>query len=133
MLAIVLTLDHWRHYCEGAKHTITIFMDHKNLEVFMSTKILNRRQARCTELLSGYNFVFVHTPGSTNPADRPSLRPDYATDVPQPSGSLLPPSVLQSYSLSDLPYPPPDPPHSAQVFRILVSVFVFTLDTTLRQ
>jgi hypothetical protein len=106
-----------------------IFTDHKNLEVFMSTKILNRRQARWAELLSGYDFVLVHTPGSTNPADGPSRRPDYATDVPQPSGSLVPPSVFQSYS----PHPPPDLPHSAQVFRISASLSVFTPDTTLRQ
>jgi hypothetical protein len=46
MLAIVLALGHWRHYCKGAKHTIMIFIDYKNLEVFMSSKILNRCQAR---------------------------------------------------------------------------------------
>jgi transposase InsO family protein len=118
MLAIVLALGHWRHYCEGAKHTVTIFTDHKNLEVFMSTKVLNRRQARWAELLSGYDFVLVHTPGSSNPADGPSRRPDYATDVPQPSGSLLPPSVFQS---------------SAQVFRLSASLSVFTPESSLRQ
>ena len=126
MLAVVLALGHWRHYCEGAKHTITIFTDHKTLEVFMSTKILNRRQAHWAQLLSRYNFVLVHTPGSSILADGPWRRPDYATDVPQPSGSLLPPSVFQSYS-------PSDPPHSAQVFRISASLSVFTPDTTLRQ
>jgi hypothetical protein len=129
ILAIVLALGHWRHYCEGAKHTITIFTDHRNLEVFMSTKILNRRQARWAELLSGYDFVLVHTPGSSNPADGPSRHPDYTTDVPQPSGSLLPPSVFQSYS----PHPSPDPPHSAQVFRMSASLSVFTPGVTLRQ
>jgi len=122
MLAIVLALGHWRHYREGAKHTVTIFTDHKNLEVFMSTEILNRRQARWAELLSGYDFVLVHTPGSTNPADGPLRRPDYDTDIPQPSGSLLPPSVFQS-----------DPPHSAQVFQMSAFLSVFTLDTTLHQ
>jgi hypothetical protein len=87
MLPIVLALSHWHHYCEGTKHTIMIFTDHKNLEVFMSSKILNRRQARWAELLSGYDFVLVHTRGSTNTANGPSHRPDYTTDVPQPSGS----------------------------------------------
>jgi RNase H-like domain found in reverse transcriptase len=129
MLAIVLALGHWHHYCKGAKHTITIFTDHKNLKVFMSSKILNRRQVRWAELLSGYDFVLVHTPGSTNPADGPLCRPDYTTDVSQPSGSLLPPSVFQSYS----PSAPPDLPHSAQVFRISASLSVFTPDTILCQ
>jgi RNase H-like domain found in reverse transcriptase len=104
MLAIVLALGHWSHYCKGAKHTITIITDHKNFEVFMSTKILNRCQARWAELLPGYNFVLVYTPGSTNPTDRPSHHPDYTIAVPQASGSLLAPSVFQSYPLPDLPH-----------------------------
>ena len=61
----------------------------------------------------------MHTLGSSNPADGPSRRPHYATDVPQPSGSLLRLLVFQSY-------PPPDP--SAQVFRMLASLSVFTPD-----
>jgi hypothetical protein len=96
MLAIILAFVHWRHYLEGANHTIQVFTDHKNLEVFMSTKILNRRQARWAELLAGYDFVLVHTPGPKNPADGPSRRPDYSIDVEQPSGTLLPPSSFMS-------------------------------------
>src|ERR1700738_2599078 len=124
MLAIILTLGHWRHYCEGAKHTVTIFTDHKNLEVFMNTKVLNRRQARWAELLTGYDFVLVHTPGSSNPADGPSGRPDYATDVPQPSGTLLPPSVFQS-SVSSV--------SSARIFHVSATLAVFDPEPTLRQ
>ena len=92
MLAIVLAFQHWRHYLEGAKHTIQVYSDHKNLEVFMSTKVLNRRQARWAELLAGYDFVLVHTSGSKNPADGPSRRPDYANELELPIGTLLPPS-----------------------------------------
>jgi len=72
MLAIDSSFAHWRHYLEGAKHTVTVYTDHKNLEVFMSTKILNRRQARWAELLAGYDFVLTPIPGSKNPADSPS-------------------------------------------------------------
>ena len=61
----------------------------------MSTKVLNRRQARWAELLAGYDFVLVHLPGVKNPADGPSRRPDYAQDVPVPTGSLLPPRSLR--------------------------------------
>jgi len=96
MLAIILAFVHWRHYLEGANHTVQVFTDHKNLEVFMSSKILNRRQARWAELLAGYDFVLVHTPGPKNPADGPSRRPDYSIDVEQPSGTLLPPSSFMS-------------------------------------
>ena len=34
MLAIVRTLEEWRHYLEGAHHPIEIWTDHKNLEYF---------------------------------------------------------------------------------------------------
>ena len=72
MLAIVECFKHWRHYLEGSKHPVHVRSDHKNLETFMSTKILNRRQARWAEFLSGYDFVLDHIPGSKNPADGPS-------------------------------------------------------------
>lgn len=46
MLAIVESMKHWRYYLEGAKFPIQILSDHKNLKVFMTTKILNWQQAR---------------------------------------------------------------------------------------
>ena len=99
LLAIVSVFQHWRHYLEGAKHTITVYTDHKNLEVFMTTKVLNRRQARWAELLAGYDFVMTAIPGTKNPADGPSRRPDYAVDVPQPSGTILPSSAFNRSSI----------------------------------
>jgi hypothetical protein len=95
MLAIVESMKHWRHYLEGSKHTVQVFSDHKNLETFMTTKVLNRRQARWAENLAGYDFVLVHTPGSKNPADGPSRRPDYAQDVDLPTGALIPEKALR--------------------------------------
>ena len=32
MLAIIRTLEEWRHFLEGAQHTVEIWTDHKNLE-----------------------------------------------------------------------------------------------------
>ena len=61
----------------------------------MTTKILNRRQARWAEILSGYDFVLDHIAGSKNPADGPSRRPDYAENVDLPSGTLIPQSALR--------------------------------------
>ena len=78
MLAVVESMHHWHHYLEGSRHPIQVFSDHKNFEPFMTTKVLNRRQARWGELLAGYDFVLVHLPGVKNPADGPSRRPDYA-------------------------------------------------------
>ena len=129
MLAIVSAFQHWRHYLEGAKHTITVYTDHKNLEVFMSTKVLNRRQARWAELLAGYDFVLTPIPGSKNPADGPSRRPDYAEDVTAPSGPLLPSSALRNFPISALE----TPPVNARLFRLSASFAVFTPESSLRQ
>ena len=45
LLAIVDSFQEWRHFLEGATHPVTVYTDHKNLEYFMSARILNRRQA----------------------------------------------------------------------------------------
>jgi hypothetical protein len=44
LLAIVNCFKAWRRYLEGLLHMVQVFMDHKNLEYFMMTKVLNRRQ-----------------------------------------------------------------------------------------
>ena len=61
----------------------------------MSTKALNRRQARWAELLANYDFVLIPIPGTKNPADGASRCPNYAQDVPVPTGSLIPPNALR--------------------------------------
>jgi len=45
MLAVIRCLEAWRHYLEGAKLEFEIWMDHKNLQYFMTSQKLNRRQA----------------------------------------------------------------------------------------
>ena len=37
MLAIIWAMEEWRHFLEGAKHPLEIWMDHKNLEYFWTT------------------------------------------------------------------------------------------------
>ncbi|KAH0602908.1 uncharacterized protein H6S33_008558 [Morchella sextelata] len=63
LLAIIRSFEEWRPELEGAAHPIAVISDHKNLEYFMSTKQLNRRQARWAEYLSGFNFVIKYRPG----------------------------------------------------------------------
>jgi len=41
LLAIVRAFEEWRPHLEGSLHPIQILSDHKNLEYFMSTKLLN--------------------------------------------------------------------------------------------
>ena len=45
MLGVIRCLEAWRHFLEGAKVKFEIWTDHKNLEYFMSSQNLNRRQA----------------------------------------------------------------------------------------
>jgi hypothetical protein len=41
LLAIVDSFKAWRRYLEGSLHMVQVFTDHKNLEYFMTTKVLN--------------------------------------------------------------------------------------------
>jgi hypothetical protein len=52
MLAIIRAMEEWRHFLEGAEHGFEVWMDHKNLQYFMSAKKLNRQQARWSLFLS---------------------------------------------------------------------------------
>ena len=69
----------------------------------MSTKILNRHQARWAEFLSSYDFILNHISGPKNPADGLSRRPDYVKDVNVPSGALISPKALRLLSPESLP------------------------------
>ena len=63
LLAIVDYFQEWRHLLEGATHQVIVYPDHKNLEYFMSTCVLNRRQARWNMSLPRFDFGIVHRPG----------------------------------------------------------------------
>jgi hypothetical protein len=49
MLAIIRALEEWRHYLEGAKHSIEILTNHKNLEYFRVTQVStgNKHDSLC--------------------------------------------------------------------------------------
>ena len=77
LLAVVCSLQHWRVYAESCSE-LTIFTDHKNLVGFTTTKELNRRQVRWSELLGQYKFKIQYTPGKDNGrADALSRRSDH--------------------------------------------------------
>lgn len=78
MLAVMRSLEEWRHFLEGARHKVEIWTDHKNLEYFMTAKKLNRRQARWSLYLSRFDFVMHHRPGkSMGKCDALSRRADH--------------------------------------------------------
>ena len=45
---------------------MVVYTDHRNLEYFNTTKILNHRQARWAEILSDFDFVITYCPGDKN-------------------------------------------------------------------
>lgn len=65
LLAIIEAFEQWRPELAGmnTEEPIKVMSDHKNLEWFMSTKQLNRRQARWAEFLAEFNFVINYRPG----------------------------------------------------------------------
>ena len=45
ILAIIYTLEEWRHFLEKATNPVQIWTNHKNLEYFIIARKLNWRQA----------------------------------------------------------------------------------------
>jgi len=82
MLAVIRCLEAWRHFLEGAKRKFEIWLDHKNLEYFMSNQKLNRRQAKWALYLSRFDFVLKHVPRSRmGKADGLSRRLDWEMGI----------------------------------------------------
>jgi len=80
-VAIIKGLEEWRPECEGAAYPLQLITDHKNLEYFMTKKLLNRRQARWTEFLTLFDHEIVYRPGKPNgKADALTRRPG---DLPE--------------------------------------------------
>jgi len=78
MLTIIHVLEEWRHFLEGARHPVEIWMDHKNLEYFITAKKLNCCQARWSLYLARFDFKLVHHPKrSIGKPDALSRRPDH--------------------------------------------------------
>jgi len=77
MVVIVNCFQEWQHFWMGTPEEIVVFTDHKNLEYFNTTKLLNRRKAYWAEILSQFNFKIVYHPGEKNgKADALSRRVD---------------------------------------------------------
>jgi hypothetical protein len=106
LMAIVRAFEEWRPELEGALHPIHVLSDHKNLEYFMSTKLLNRRQTRWAEYLSRFNFKIVYRPGKAG--GKPDALTRRSGDLPQGGDERLTEqqkAVLKPQNLPD------NPPH----------------------
>ena len=107
MLAIFWAFQEWRPMLLSCSKTVTVVTDHRAITYFMSSKVLNRRQARWAELLADYDFVVRYRPGEQNgQADALSRREDvcpssseggssYAANNPSNIRPLLEPRHLR--------------------------------------
>lgn len=79
LLAIICSLEHWRHHLVGSPFKISILCDHKNLIFFQARRHLKSRHARWATRLSPFQFTLSYRPGASNDAaDALSRRSDYA-------------------------------------------------------
>ena len=107
LIAIIRCFEEWRPELESTPHPIRVLSDYKNLEYFMSTKLLSRRQARWSEFLSRFNFKIVYRPGKAG------AKPDALTrrsgDLPKKGDKydectkFQYQAVLKPQNLSELP------------------------------
>jgi len=103
LMAIVRAFEEWRHHLEGSRHPIQVLSDHKNLENFMSTKLLTRRQARWSEFLSHFEFRITYRPGKAGGKNDALIR--RSGDLPKEGDERLldnQHAVLIPQNLSDL-------------------------------
>ena len=72
--------------------------DHQNLELFQTTKVLNRRQARWAQELAGYDFRIFFRPGRQNvKADYLSRRPEHRLEK---GGDRKPETILKPENIT---------------------------------
>ena len=94
LLAVVLALQEWRHWLEGAEHPFVVWTDHKNLSYLRTAKRLNSRQARWALFLGRFNFVLTYRPGSRN-VKPDALSRQSTPDAPESqTGPILPTSCI---------------------------------------
>jgi hypothetical protein len=87
LLAIVRCFEEWRPELEGTPSPVKVITDHKNLEYFTTTKLLNRRQARWSEFLSRFNFKIVYRPGKQG--GKPDALTRRSEDLPKEGDERL--------------------------------------------
>jgi len=65
LMAIIKALDEWRPERESVPDPIQLITDHKNLEYYITKKLLNRRQAWWYECLTKFDYQTVYRPGKS--------------------------------------------------------------------
>ncbi|GAU37038.1 hypothetical protein TSUD_207440 [Trifolium subterraneum] len=66
LMALVLSIQHWRHYLLGK--SFVVYIDHKSLKHFLQQKISSPDQQCWLAKLLGYQFEVLYKPGPENKA-----------------------------------------------------------------
>jgi len=101
---IIRCFEEWRLELEGSPFLITVLSDYKNLEYFISTKKLTRRQVRWSKFLSRFNFRITYRPGKLG--GKPNALIRRSRDLPQEEDKQLLhqiQTVLKPYNLDISP------------------------------
>lgn len=104
LLAIIRCFEEWRPELEGAPSPVKVITDHKNLEYFMKSRHLNRRQSRWSEFLSRFNFHIAYRPGKLG--GKPDSLTRRSQDLPKPGDPRMTHQsrvVLKSENLLNFP------------------------------
>ena len=82
ILLIIRRLENWKHLLKSAKFKFEVWTDYKNLEYFIKTYKLNKRQAHWILYLSKFDFTLKHVSGTKmGKVDKLSRRPDQKVGV----------------------------------------------------
>ena len=95
LLAVYLSMMHWRHHLKRVNHKVIVLSDHKNLVQFNITANLNRRQLKWFLDLQWFNFEVQHCSGNKNSADRSSHCSDYNIKKELPVDNFLTLAAMQ--------------------------------------
>jgi hypothetical protein len=87
LMAIVRAFEEWRPKLEGMLHPIQVLSGHRNLEYFVSMKLLNRCQTQWARYLSHFNFKIVYRPGKAG--GKPDAQSHRSGDLPQGGDKCL--------------------------------------------
>jgi transposase InsO family protein len=77
LLGLIDAFRTWRHYLLYSQTPVIALTDHLNLESLKTKKRPSPRQLRWSDELAAFDFIIKYRPGSQNPADGLSRRPDH--------------------------------------------------------
>jgi hypothetical protein len=88
LLAIIHSLNSWRHYLHGSKFKVIVKTDHKSLQHFKTQPTLSGRQSRWLDVMADFDFDIEYIEGKINiVADGLSRRHDHQ-DTPTSSSDV---------------------------------------------